>query len=342
MMKIGDVTSSYINRLIEAGVANGISREQMLTRHNIDPVKLTDPQSRFGLLLLMKLGAGIIEETKDPTLGLKLAKSGKISRLGFPGLAAMCSKDLLQALNTLTRYEAITSRCYRGQSSVVVSEDDSDQLRFYSISPYNEYTIFVVDMILTGWYETITWLTGKSDLVEEVHFEFPAPDYADQYQLYLPCQIKFGQPMNKLIMKKDAFLTPVLYHEKHTYDDLIEQCDQLLLKLTKKETFGDKVQQVLGPMLHGRPPSIEETADQLGIPTWTLRRKLKDEGISFQNLLDDMRKELALGYMQDTDLTFGEIAYILGFSTPGAFQRAFKRWTNSTPGAYRKSLSEHS
>jgi len=74
------------------------------------------------------------------------------------------------------------------------------------------------------------------------------------------------------------------------------------------------------------------------MPDWTLRRKLKEEGTSFQALLDNMRKELALGYMRDTQMNFGEIAYVLGFSTPGAFQRAFKRWTGETPGDYRRRI----
>jgi AraC-like DNA-binding protein len=89
-------------------------------------------------------------------------------------------------------------------------------------------------------------------------------------------------------------------------------------------------------MLHGRTPSIDEVATSLGIPSWTLRRKLRDENASFQDIVDDMRRDVALSYMRNTELSFGEISYLLGFSTPGAFQRAFKRWTDSTPGEFRR------
>jgi AraC-like DNA-binding protein len=98
------------------------------------------------------------------------------------------------------------------------------------------------------------------------------------------------------------------------------------------------VQGIIGPRLHGHTPTLEETSSLLGMPDWTLRRKLKDEGTTFQALLDNMRKDLALGYMRDTQMSFGEIAYVLGFSTPGAFQRAFKRWTRETPGDYRRRI----
>ena len=336
-MKIGDVTSSYISRLVDAAVQQGIDQQEILQRHNLDPQKINDPNERFDLTLLMKLGAWIINRTNDPTLGLKLGSSAQITRMGIPGLTAMCSKTLGDAFAVVADYETITSRCYRGQSSIDESPNNP-AIRFYSIAPYNQYTMFVVDMVLIGWNSTITWLTNRDDLVLEAHFEFSPPEYVSHYSEFFNAPVKFDQPCNQLLLKEDCLATPVIYHDQSTLENLLELCEQKLKKLSKKETFADKVQQVLGPMLHGRPPSIEETATQLAIPTWTLRRKLKEEGISFQNLLDDMRKELALGYMQDTELSFGEIAYILGFSTPGAFQRAFKRWTNSTPGAYRKAI----
>ena len=92
-------------------------------------------------------------------------------------------------------------------------------------------------------------------------------------------------------------------------------------------------------MLHGQTPSIDEVALKLGMPSWTLRRKLKEEGSAYQSLVDEMRRDVAMSYMKSTDLTFGEISYLLGFSTPGAFQRAFKRWSGQTPGEFRKALS---
>ena len=81
-----------------------------------------------------------------------------------------------------------------------------------------------------------------------------------------------------------------------------------------------------------------QVALQFGMPSWTLRRKLKEEDTAYQSLVDEMRRDVALSYMKNTDLTFGEISYLLGFSTPGAFQRAFKRWSGQTPGEFRKSL----
>ena len=93
-----------------------------------------------------------------------------------------------------------------------------------------------------------------------------------------------------------------------------------------------------GPMLNGgREPDLEEVAARLKLPTWTLRRKLAEEGTQFRAILNDTRRDLAMTYIRDTELAFGEIAYLLGFASAQAFQRAFRRWNNQTPGEFRRS-----
>ena len=81
---------------------------------------------------------------------------------------------------------------------------------------------------------------------------------------------------------------------------------------------------------------MAEVAARLQLPTWTLRRKLAEEGTQFRSILNDTRRDLAMAYIRDTELAFGEIAYLLGFASAEAFQRAFKRWNQQTPGEYRR------
>ncbi|MHB8822908.1 MAG: helix-turn-helix transcriptional regulator, partial [Pseudomonadaceae bacterium] len=80
----------------------------------------------------------------------------------------------------------------------------------------------------------------------------------------------------------------------------------------------------------------QQIANRLQLPSWTLRRKLHEEGTRYRDILNDTRRDLAMAYIRDTDSAFGEIAWLLGFSSAEAFQRAFRRWTGQTPGAYRR------
>jgi len=335
-MKIGDIAAHTVLLLLRAAEADGAEPDLMLARVGLTAAQLRNPDSRIGLTELMKLGATAIRETGEPALGLKMGELCRITDLGLPGLLAMTSPTLGDALDVLTRFEPLTGRCYRGVSTYA---PQLPAVVFYSIAPYNEYNRFVVDSVLACWQTLAETLTGQAGLVQEVHIEFPAPDYQHRYQDFFKVPVTFDQPESQLVLTPEAARLPVLEAHPLLHQQLLSLAQDRLKKLSVTETFQGRVQHILGPLLHSQTPSLEETAEHLGLPDWTLRRKLKEEGTTFQALLDDMRKDLAMGYMRDTQMSFGEIAYVLGFSTPGAYQRAFKRWTGETPGGYRRRIA---
>ncbi|HCT41648.1 MAG TPA: AraC family transcriptional regulator [Moraxellaceae bacterium] len=334
-MKIGDIAAHTVLLLLRAAEAKGAEPDLLLARVGLTPAQLRDPESRIGLTDLMKLGATAIRETGEPALGLKMGELCRVTDLGLPGLLAMTSPTLGEALDTLTRFEPLTSRCYRGVSTYV---PQLPAVVFYSIAPYNEYNRFVVDSLLASWQTLAETLTGQTGLVQEVHIEFPAPDYQHRYSDTFKAPVTFDRPESRLVLTSGAARLPVLDAHPLLHQQLLALAQERLKKQAVTETIQGRVQHIIGPLLHGQTPSLETTAKRLGLPDWTLRRKLKEEGTTFQSLLDDMRKDLALGYMRDTQMSLGEIAFVLGFSTPGAFQRAFKRWTSETPGDYRRRI----
>ncbi len=336
-MKIGDTTASYINYLLACAESLGASIPRLLADADLNPRELVDGDNRIDLIYLMRLGYGAIRQTGHPELGLILGRSVSITQFGYVGLAAMTAPTLGDALSVMSDFEVLHSRCYRG-SSQLIRQGNTDLFTFYSIAPYNDYTYFVVDAVLGGWVSAIQWMTGRRDLVTQALFEFSTPSYYESYPTAFPCPANFHQEINGLMLSPGALATPLVHRNPTLHQSLLKTCEQQLTQVGLTDSFRNKVLKVLGTMLHGKTPSIEEVAQQLCIPPWTLRRKLKDEDTAFQTLVDEMRRDVALSYMKNTGLSFGEIAYLLGFSTPGAFQRAFKRWSGTTPGEYRKSL----
>lgn len=335
-MKIGDIAAHTVLLLLRAAELNGADPDLLLARSGMTPAQLRDADARIGLTELMKLGAATIRETGRPDLGLQMGALCRITDMGLPGLLAMTSSTLGEAFEVLTRFEPLTGRCYRGTSTYV---DNLPAVVFYSIAPYNEYNRFVVDSLLACWMVLAQTLTGHKGLVAEVHIEFAAPPYADRYEAFFGAPVTFGRPESRLVLTPSAASLPIVESHPLLHQQLLMLAQDRMRRLTIGETFQGKVQQILGPWLHGQTPSLEATAERLGMPDWTLRRKLKEEGTTFQTLVDNMRRDLALGYMRDTQMSFGEIAYVLGFSTPGAFQRAFKRWAGETPGEYRRRIN---
>ncbi|HET8707846.1 MAG TPA: AraC family transcriptional regulator, partial [Pseudomonadales bacterium] len=210
-MKVGDVANSFVRSLLDTAVMMGVNRQQLLDKNNISAAALEEGNRRLGLTHFMRLGFSAIKLLNEPAFGLYMGVNSNITRLGYAGFAAMTAPTLGEAFSVATRYEALTSRCYRGQSYIERTPSHF-KLVFYSIAPYNEYTYFVVDAILSGWKALAEWMTGRTDLVKEIQIEFPTPFYVDKYQELLNCPVSFSQEENCVLFKPDAFDQPVIYH----------------------------------------------------------------------------------------------------------------------------------
>lgn len=334
-MKLGDISVSYARSLLETADALGGNSRELQEQFSLSDNKLSQPEGRISIPRFMRLGYAAIQQTGRADLGLEMGKRVRIPLLGLPGFLAMTAKDIESACLVIAHYERLSSTNCRGQSRFYMDQGKG-VASFYSISPYNDYNLFVVDSVLASQHKILEWLCGQSGAVERVEVEFAAPSYAGAYEDYFECPVLFGQQRNALIIKPEALHWTLLQHDKNAFLNLKSICDERLEQASRERDLSEKVMDEISPLLEGQTPSIEQVADSLGMPPWTLRRKLQDHDTSFQNLLNETRRGLAESYMKDTDLAIGEIAYLLGFSSPTAFQRAFKRWTSVSPGQYRK------
>ena len=107
-------------------------------------------------------------------------------------------------------------------------------------------------------------------------------------------------------------------------------------KITGTDTLGYRVRQAITEGLKGEEPKLGSIARHLAMSERSIQLKLKEEGLTYQQLLDEVRKEMALSHLQEPYLSTTDIAYLLGFSEPSVFSRAFKKWTGTIPNAYRK------
>ena len=333
-MKLGDVSVSYIGILLKATASLGLDVKPILQQFNLNDRVLSSPDARISIPKFMRLGHACIEQAQAPWLGLEMGKVTSPSNLGLAGLIALSAPSLKQAFQQLTWYEPLSSYNTRGQSSFYYQGKQAIA-QFYSISPYNEYNFFVVDSVLSGWYRLCHRLTGQGHGIERVCFEFPAPAYQHKYDQYFACEVLFEQDFNGLVFKAEALNWPCLDHCQTTFYLLKRQANSELDKLRLGQSFSERVSRAISPLLSGGTPTLEQVAEQLNTPPWTVRRKLVADGTSFQQTLNKTRRELAVSYICDTQLSLGEIAYLLGFASPAAFQHAFKRWLGVAPGQYR-------
>ncbi len=334
-MRLGDISVAYVELMIRAVEHNGGSATAILEQYQLDDVRLASPEARISIPRFMRLGHSFIEAFQLPALGLEMGQLTSAPAMGLAGLLAQSAADIRSACKALTAYELLSSFNARGRSSFA-TEQGQGICRFYSISPYNGYNLFVVDSVLCGWYTFLSQLCGRRDILQRVEVEFPAPAYREHYSTSFPCEIHFGASRNALVLDSRALELPVIPRCASTYSALRQLADRELERVRLGLSFREMTERAIGPLLNGQTPTLEQVAQRLNMAPWTVRRRLADESCSFQQVLNDTRRDLAVSYVRDTTLTLGEIAYLLGFGSATAFQRAFKRWTGEAPGRFRE------
>ncbi|SEI84413.1 AraC family transcriptional regulator [Pseudomonas sp. NFR16] len=336
-VRLGDLSVGFVHSLADAVRSFDQDPQPLLDQFGLDAARLSEPGARLSIPRYMRLGHAAIELTGNAGLGLRMGRLSHFSQAGLAGITAAQAPTVREAARTLIRFEPLYGSNYRGQSSF--HEDSTGAwLRFYSISPYNGYNRFVVDSILSGWLQQLSTLSGSALQAERLEIEFEAPAYAADYAGLSEQPVSFAAGANQLRLGLRELGLRNPDHVPSTWRHLLHVCERELEQLTRTRGLRERITQMLGPLLNGgREPDLQEVAARLKLPSWTLRRKLAEEGTRFRAILNDTRRDLAMTYIRDTELAFGEIAYLLGFASAEAFQRAFKRWNGQTPGEFRRS-----
>lgn len=338
-MKLGEISVSYIEIIAKTMAKLDCDVTELFELYSISPAVIASPDARISIPKLLLLGHASIKLTGTPWLGLEMGRMTAATNLGMPGLIAMTAGDLKQICSDIAHYEVLNSFNVRGQSKFYLDQNEGPRdgiLEFYSLNPYNEYNYFVVDSVLSGWANVLEALVGSTEVIKKVCFEFPEPSYVDKYHEFFNCEVMFNQPSNQLVINAESLNRPCISSCQSLYWQLKRKADSELASVQLGLSFTEKVSRSITPLLNVSTPTLDQVSEQLNIAPWTIRRNLINEGGSFQKVLNDTRRDLAVSYVNSTTLSLGEIAYLLGFGSSTAFQHAFKRWTGQSPGSYRR------
>jgi AraC-like DNA-binding protein len=334
-VKLGDISCNFITVLRRTLRSLQQDDVDFLDTYQLTQQFIDTPDARISIPKYMRMGFEAIRLSQRSDFGLLMGKYTHVSDFGLPGFAAMSAKNLQEALHFLIDMETLSSHNSRGHSRFYLDKSRAI-CQFYSISPYNNFNYFVVDSTLSSWFELIRIFSQQDNLLHHVEIEFDKPRYAQQYEERFKCPVLFGSARNALVLKRGIEALPTIHSNVASFKQLQRLCQREKAALNQGKSTADRAADLITTKLSGDAPSIEDIAKLMGMAGWTLRRRLRDEGWKFQNILDQTRKSLAISYVKDSAHNFTEIAFLLGFSSPTAFQRAFKRWTEISPGEYRR------
>lgn len=307
----------------------------MHARMHDSPLQAGDREPLYALTDFMRLGEWLMRTTPvSSRLGLVMGRRTRDTDYGIAGQIARSASTVGEALDSFLHYLPLVMQCHTSEPALHTGAQP--RLQMHSLAPYSRYNSFIVDGILAGWFRQLSWLTGRNDAVLAVDIEYENCPHAQELLNFFRVPVNFRQAANQLWLKPGALDWPVVTAQPQLHEQLRALGDELLAQRAQRATQTGRLQQWLAPRLSGQSPTVEQAADAMAMAPWTLRRRLQQEGTSFQDVLDSLRRDTAIRLIQQHQLSFGEIAWLLGFSSPGAFQRAFKRWTQRTPGDYRR------
>lgn len=318
--------------MIRVAEHKDISPEEILANTGVELEILGDPAARLSFQQMMIICENLITKYPDGSVGLDLGAAININQFGMLGYAILSCKDLRSALALGKQYHSLVNPAFTFDISHF---DNHFEVCFTSHIPFENIYRMACEVFIISFCCLSRFLTGRPDIQPiEVHLNHPEPPYAAKYIEYFECPVLFDQPRTQLVIQPELLDLPLMMADQATAAMAEKQCAEILSRMGPKEGLIAKVRRIMlsDP---GNFPSVEELAKDLATSTRTLSRSLQDLGTSYQKLLDEVRKEMAIEYLRNSSLPIEEVAQLVGYNDPSNFRKAFRRWTQNVPSYYR-------
>lgn len=295
--------------------------------------QLVDEHRYLSLEQLQWLIRRTVELTKKPWVGLEVGGVTAVSAHGPLGYAVISAPDIRGLLRVVTRYAGVRLQLV---DALLKEDEEGAVLSVRERMDLGESREFICGSLLATHFQLIDTVSSRRLRDISVTLPFAAPPWADIYAEKIGCSVTFGAPEFCIRLPNSILNTPCLTADAALHRTAIRDCEHQLRQL---QEGGPLSQQMGNRLLEMVPdyPSLEAMAEHFAMSRRTLIRKLKTEGTSYQELLDEVRRELALWYLLETLEPIERIAERLGYQDTSNFSRTFRRWFGSTPLVMRKS-----
>jgi AraC-like DNA-binding protein len=310
--------------------AAGAKPHEVLARVGLSPAELSDPERRLPREIIVSLWHAAREITGDEAFGLHVAEMLRPGMFDVVEYLARSSRTLGDAAQRAQRYV----RLFDDVAELVIRELDDERASFAPrLSHGLSFPDGVVECVLAATVVFARQITGQPIVPLEVTFTHGPPRDLGEHRRVFGVTPRFHADGHALIFARSHLDLALVTADPALSAILDRHAEQLLARLPPVDRFVDRVRGLLAEELRGGDPTAERIATRLHMSSRTLRRRLEEQGSGFSPLLDELRKELALRYLDEARLGLDEISFELGFADARAFRRAFKRWTGRTPRA---------
>jgi AraC-like DNA-binding protein len=333
---IPQIAIHAIRPLLDALRARGIDAATLFAEIGLHGLPLGDPEMRLPLACLDELWDRAAFHLGDPDLGLHLAESVGPGTFGLLSHLCSSSASLGEGLMRVFRYFRLLSEgssyelTVRDEVATVIATQDTP-----AIAPVRQRVEFTVSVLCCY----VRQLLAGAWRLLDVFFEHAAPAELAEHRRVYGQPPRFGAPSSGFSFPRELLDCPLRTSNPAVGDLLERLAVRQLAELPRTTTIAGALRALCLRDGFAGELTLDAAAHRLRLSPRTLQRRLREEGTSHQQIVDDTRRHLASRMLTQSGLGIAEVAFALGFSEPGGLHRAFKRWTGMTPAEYRRAAA---
>ena len=310
----------------------GFNRQACLKGTGILLSQLDDANARMSLQQELGFYRNALELTGDAAIGLKLGEPYIPQRYGLFGYALLSAATFRHALTLAENFGRLTFSFFTFRFGV---SGKHTWFSFTEPPPIEQELVdLYLDRDISAARVDFSEVMGEPLAIDELYLSHDGHGRQQAYREYFGCDVHFSAEVGKFIFSSALLDRALPQSDPESSRHFQQQCQLLIAKLSTQGHFIDNVRM----LILARPgyfPDIDYVAEKLDMSTRTLRRRLKEEGSTYRGLLDEVRFGLAKQYLGKTNLPMEEICGLLGYSEPGNFSHAFRRWSGQSPRDWR-------
>lgn len=329
------IATAILQRLFAYTSKIGVSTNDLLKKADVDRSFLSNPDNKLPLEDYYAILDAAIEMTGDPFFGLHMGESADVGDLSIVGYIMASCRNVGEAFEKAGKYFGLI-----GSVLDIYWRVEGDSAKFiYDMRKHfsNKCIKHCVDTGLSNFYNMIKNIARDPVELKEVWVKAESPGDISEYKRIFNCPILFKKDIAALVFTSKVPDIPLRHPNPALLALLEHHASSFLNKIDENDYYSRKISILLFGQIQGNSPTIENVAKELGMSVRVLQKKLKEEGVTFSEITTSVRQELAKSYLAEKRYSIDDITYLLGFSEPSVFRRAFKTWTGVTPGQYRSS-----
>lgn len=319
--------------MLDACARLGLDTAPILAAANLDRATIQDPDARIPIEQVDALWRKAYELSGDPNLALHAIEVLPFGAYRVIDFLAASAPTIGDALAKVSDYFPLINMVvclpYVVGDHHVTFAIEAPSRPATITRPYAEYTLAAV-------FLRSRMATNQRYPLMRVDFSHPRPADISEHERIFECPVSFGADTSQLVMAREVWDTPRTGSDPTLFAILDTHARMLMEQLPGPSDLVGRVREAIENELRGGDPKLESISRRLAMSSRTLQRRLRDEGVHFNDLLDAMRFRAAKSYLAQRDVAGAEVAYLLGFAEQSSFNHAFKRWAGQTPTEYRR------